>query len=89
MLFREKYGPVVRLKMAGQTGVYVTSPDLIQAIYRDSKSFTFPSLRQELSGLMFGADPTIACQYGEAQVFTTHARSVSLLSQVYIELMGT
>lgn len=79
LIFREDYGPVVRVRMAGQKVVYVTSSEVIHSVYRDPKAFAFSSLRQEMAWKIFGADPAIARQYEEAQVFAAHARFVPVV----------
>ncbi|KIJ34277.1 hypothetical protein M422DRAFT_782913 [Sphaerobolus stellatus SS14] len=50
----EKLGPIFRVTAAGNTMTYVTSPELISAIYRDSKNFAFFPFRLELSERIFG-----------------------------------
>ncbi|THH27197.1 hypothetical protein EUX98_g6991 [Antrodiella citrinella] len=49
----EKLGPIFRVKAMGRSMTYVTSPALIAAIYRDSKTFEFQSIRSKISHDIF------------------------------------
>ncbi|KAF8583192.1 cytochrome P450 [Ramaria rubella] len=49
-----KLGPIFRIKAAGQEMTWVTSPELISAIYRDPKSFEFLPVRLGITESAFG-----------------------------------
>lgn len=65
----EKLGPVFRVLAAGKNMTYVTSPELINAIYRDAKTFDFVPIRWEISENVFQIpmsivmSPNITSQY--------------------------
>ncbi|KIJ43970.1 hypothetical protein M422DRAFT_252463, partial [Sphaerobolus stellatus SS14] len=46
-------GPIFRIKAAGQDFTYVTSPELISAIYRESKIFEFVPIRMDMAYKIF------------------------------------
>jgi len=41
----QKFGPIFRIKSAGQDLTYVVAPSLITAVYRNSKTFSFTPIR--------------------------------------------
>ncbi|GJJ07854.1 hypothetical protein Clacol_002060 [Clathrus columnatus] len=48
------FGPVFRIKAAGREFTYITAPEIISAVYRDSKTFEFTPIRLDMSELIFG-----------------------------------
>lgn len=73
---RQKYGPVFRVNLAGQNMIYVTSPQIIQNVYREPKTFQFAVLRKEMASSIFGANPKVAVDYENSGIFAIHHRSV-------------
>lgn len=55
LLLRETYGSIFTLHLAGQKITYAATPELIAAIYKNSKAFVFQPIRAELSTTLFGA----------------------------------
>lgn len=53
------FGPVFRIQAAGREFTYVTAPNLISAIYRDSKTFQFTPIRIEITHKIFGSSPAL------------------------------
>ena len=51
---RQAYGSIFTLHLAGQKITYATTPELIAAIYKNSKAFVFLPIRAELSTTLFG-----------------------------------
>ncbi|KAF8579492.1 cytochrome P450 [Ramaria rubella] len=49
-----KHGPVFRIKTVGQEMTYITSPNLISAVYRDVKTFEFIPIRLDITENIFG-----------------------------------
>lgn len=58
---RTTLGPVFRIQAAGREFTYVTAPELISAIYRDSKTFQFLQIRLEMTEKIFGSSNAL-CQ---------------------------
>jgi len=50
---KQEYGSIFRVKAAGKEMTYVTSSELIQAIYRDANTFQFTVIRQEMQVQVF------------------------------------
>ncbi|KAJ7771931.1 cytochrome P450 [Mycena maculata] len=46
-------GPVFRVKAAGRDMIYVTSPELINVLYRNAKTYDFVPIRLEISETVF------------------------------------
>ncbi|TCD68673.1 Cholesterol 7-alpha-monooxygenase [Steccherinum ochraceum] len=55
----EKLGPVFKVKAMGRNTTYVTSPSLIAAVYRDSKTFEFQTIRAKFSINAFSIPPHV------------------------------
>ncbi|EMD31509.1 hypothetical protein CERSUDRAFT_119728 [Gelatoporia subvermispora B] len=49
----QRYGPVFKLKTVGKSMIYVTSPTLIQSIFRDSKHYDFHDIRMKMNEEVF------------------------------------
>ncbi|GJJ07926.1 hypothetical protein Clacol_002133 [Clathrus columnatus] len=50
----QAFGPVFRIKAAGQEYTYITSPDTISAVYRDAKTFEYSPIRYEMAEVIMG-----------------------------------
>ncbi|GJJ07855.1 hypothetical protein Clacol_002061 [Clathrus columnatus] len=57
------------MKAAGREFTYITSPELISAIYRDSKTFNFTPIRLEILEVIFGMSKELCSDSKNLDVF--------------------
>ncbi|KAH8101770.1 cytochrome P450 [Cristinia sonorae] len=70
-----KFGPVFRVKAAGKNMTYVTSPALISAIYRDTRTFEFITIRKTISEEVFSTPKHVAMSSELSEIyFPAHHR---------------
>jgi len=74
----EKLGPVFRVVAAGKDITYITSPELINAVYRDAKTFDFVPIRWEISENVFQIPMSIVSSSNiTEQYYPDHHRLLS------------
>ncbi|KAK0489942.1 cytochrome P450 [Armillaria luteobubalina] len=77
-----RFGPMFSVLAAGKKMTYITSSNLISAVYRDSKTFEFTPIRKEMSKTVFEmTHEAVYSAFMQQEYFPMHHR---LLSQTAI-----
>jgi len=51
---KTELGPIFKVRNFGRDIIYITAPELISALFRDSKTFVFTPIRLEIAARIFG-----------------------------------
>ncbi|KAK0443199.1 cytochrome P450 [Armillaria borealis] len=80
-----RFGPMFSVVAVGKKMTYITSSNLISAVYRDSKTFEFTPIRKEMSKTVFEISHEAAYSaFMQQEYFPMHHR---LLSQTAIPVL--
>ncbi|KAK0233888.1 cytochrome P450 [Armillaria fumosa] len=80
-----RFGPIFRVVSVGRKMTFITSPNLIGAVYRDSKTFEYTPIRKEMAITVFNLSrDAVYSSFMQEEYFPMHHR---LLSQTAIPVL--